>query len=85
MVSITHSSQGFRKCGIHPLNPGEVSDRQLAPSQAVTYTSQSEAVKPVAGEPSSLCDSGLFTPEQRMIFERQFQEGYDIKDPESRG
>ena len=62
-----------------------MSDRQLAPSQAVTYTSQSEAVKPVAGEPSSLCDSGLFTPEQRMIFERQFQEGYDIKDPESRG
>ena len=26
---------GFRKCGIHPLNPGEVSDRQLAPSKAV--------------------------------------------------
>ena len=76
---------GFRKCCIHPFNTGEVSDRQLAPSQAVTYTSQSEAVKPVAGEPSSLCDSGLFTPEQRMIFERQFQEGYDIKDPESRG
>jgi len=73
---------GFRKCGIHPLNPGEVSDRQLAPSRAVIYTSQSEAVKPVAGEPSSLSDSGLFTPEQRMIFERRFQEGYDIKDPE---
>jgi len=24
---------GFRKCCIHPFNPGEVSDRQLAPSQ----------------------------------------------------
>ena len=25
---------GFRKCGIYPLNPGEISDRQLAPSHA---------------------------------------------------
>ena len=26
---------GFKKCGVHPLNPGEVKDRQLAPSKAV--------------------------------------------------
>ena len=33
---------GFKKCGIHPLNPGEVSDRQLCPSKAVTCSSQPE-------------------------------------------
>ena len=27
---------GFKKCGIQPLNPGEVSDRSLAPSKAVS-------------------------------------------------
>lgn len=27
---------GFKKCGISPLNPGAISDRQLAPSKAVT-------------------------------------------------
>ncbi len=26
---------GFKKCGIYPLNPGEIIDRQLAPSKAV--------------------------------------------------
>ena len=25
---------GFKKCGIYPINPSEVSDRQLAPSKA---------------------------------------------------
>ena len=29
---------GFKKCGIYPLNPGEVTDRQLAPS--TVFTSQ---------------------------------------------
>jgi hypothetical protein len=26
---------GFKKAGIYPFNPGEVSDRQLAPSKAL--------------------------------------------------
>ena len=33
---------GFKKCGIHPLNPGEVKNRQLAPSKAVHFK-QSES------------------------------------------
>ena len=32
--TLLNTLSGFKKCGIHPLNPGEVSDRQLAPSKA---------------------------------------------------
>ena len=37
-------SSGFKKCGVYPLNPGEVSDRQLAPSKAVTSSLQPECL-----------------------------------------
>jgi len=30
-------TSGFKKCGIHPPNPGKVKDRQLAPSKAVHF------------------------------------------------
>ena len=37
----------FKKCGIYPINPGEVSDQRLAPAKAVQQqsgeTKQSEA------------------------------------------
>jgi len=26
---------GFKKCGVYPLNPGEITDRQITPSSAV--------------------------------------------------
>ena len=97
---------GFKKCGIHPLNPGEVSDRQLAPSKAVTYSSQPECLpKPEAstvsetsevhksaptkslhGSTSTQCSSNgshkLFTLEQHKLFQRRFEDGYDLKDTE---
>ena len=97
---------GFKKCGIHPLNPGEVSDRQLAPSKAVTYSSQPECLpKPKAstvsetsevhksaptkslhGSTSTQCSSNgshkLFTLEQHKLFQRRFEDGYDLKDTE---
>ena len=31
----SHILSGFKKCGIHPLNPGKMSDQQLAPSKPV--------------------------------------------------
>ena len=34
-VTPVNIMSGFRKCGIHPLNPGVIDDRQTAPSQAV--------------------------------------------------
>ena len=52
------------------MNPGEISDRQLAPSKATG--SQGECQTP--GSP-------LFTKEKEL-FQRHHEENYDIKDPE---
>ena len=57
---------GFKKAGIFPFNPGEVSDRQLAPSKALK-------------KPTSEAHS--FSPEQIKLFEQWFKEGYDLPDP----
>ena len=57
------------KCGIYPINPGEVRDRQLAPSKAFQpqkpsqVGSESEKIKQL--EPSSdspVAGKELFTP-----------------------
>ena len=56
---------GFKKAGIYPFNPGEVSDRQLAPSKALT--------KPTPPVPT-------FSPEQIALFEVRYAEGYDVQD-----
>ena len=56
----------LRKAGIYPFNPGEVSDRQLAPSKALK--------KPI-------CEAPSFSPEQVKLFEQRFEEGYDVPGP----
>ena len=56
---------GFKKTGIYPFNPGEVSDRQLAPSMALR--------KPMPQVPT-------FSPEQTAQFEVRYKEGYDVQD-----
>jgi len=63
---------GFRKCGIYPLNPGEISDRQLPPSHAF--------VKPASDlKPVSKLDE--ITPEQEKLYQKRHEEGYDLDDP----
>ena len=42
---------GFKKCGIYPLNPGEVTDQQIAPSKA-TEQPQSVSVPSPSNNPS---------------------------------
>ena len=59
---------GFKKCGIFPLNPGEVTDRQLAPSKAVC----SRDVTP---------NPPLFSKEKEELFRKRYEEKYDIPDP----
>ena len=59
---------GFRKCGIYPLNPGQTSDRQLAPSHAF--------IKP---KPVSILDE--ITPEQEKLYQKRYEEGFDLDDP----
>lgn len=63
---------GFRKCGIYPLNPGQISDRQLAPSHA--FVKLKSDLKPV----SKLND---FTPEQEKLYQKHYEEGYNLNDP----
>lgn len=60
---------GFKKCGIHPLDPGEVNDRQLAPSKAL-HAEKSQPDK----EPNN-----LFTRKQESVYERRIK-GYDVND-----
>lgn len=65
---------GFRKCGIQPFNPGEVGDRALNPSKGITPVPVEEAKE----------DSPPFSPEKIELFEKRFEEGYDVDDPEYR-
>ena len=67
LFTLVNILSGFRKCGIFL---GAVSDRQLTPSRALRAGRESE-------EPTS----PPFTPEQDALYERRFQEGYDIPDP----
>ena len=57
---------GFKEAGIYPFNPGEVSDRQLAPSKALK--------KQTSPAPT-------YSQEQVQLFEQRYSEGYDLPDP----
>ena len=61
-------SRGFR---IYPLNPGEISDRQLKPSHAFRPATDSKSVS----------KADKFTPEQEKLYQKRYEEGYDLDDP----
>ena len=61
---------GFRKCGLQPFNPGEVSDRQLGPSKGVTPS-------PNPQQDTHCQESPPFSPEKIALFEKRYQEGYN--------
>ena len=63
---------GFKKCGIYPINPGEVDDRQLVPSKSINP--QNDKIS----EPSS---ESIFTTEEETLYARRYKEGYDLLDP----
>ena len=74
---------GFKKCGIFPINPGEVTDRQIAPSKAFRHQTSEPSMQseePVA-EPTSNPSSPLFSPEKEALFRKRYEEHYDIDDP----
>ena len=66
-VTPVNAMSGFKKCRIYPLNPGEISDRQLAPSRPFAHSASD----------SSLVDKS-FSPEQEKIYQQSFEEGYDV-------
>ena len=84
-VTPVNIMSGFKKIGAFPLNPGEVTDRYLAPSKAL-YKPQNESLdSSSASNASSPRDNSLpekrkFTPEQCKLYEMRFSEGYDLPD-----
>ena len=67
---------GFKKCGVYPLNPGEITDRQIAPSK-LRYSAQ-------AGSEKSLSPvvQGSGIEDLNSFFQTRFEEGYDVYDSE---
>ena len=70
---------GFKKTGIYPFNPSSVDDRQLVPSNALSNTPNSSQEQPISeGEVQPM----LFSPEKEILFQKRFEEGYDVQDEE---
>ena len=60
---------------MYPLNPGEVSDRQLAPSKALC--SQPQSCNTTSDSPPG---SPLFSSEQVPLYEKHYEKKYDLLD-----
>lgn len=69
---------GFKKCGIHPLNPGEVKDRQLAPAKAVR-PDQQQLTPTDAPEKADASQTKNWSPETVALYQLRFEEGYDLE------
>ena len=63
---------GFKKTGISPFNPSAVDDRMLAPAKVF---------KPTNDDSSSYTRNTSFSTEQHSLFEKRFNEEYDVQDP----
>lgn len=68
---------GFKKCGIYPLNPGQISDRQTAPSKALAQ----EQATPARNDREPSAVESVFTPEEEEKYKQRYEEGYDLNDP----
>ena len=64
---------GFKKSGVFPLNPGAISEQQIAPSLALKTPAKSS---------DSSSEPALFSPEKEVIFKKRYEEHYDLRDPE---
>ena len=85
---------GFKKSGISPLNPSEVSDRMLTPAaifKPSSDASSSSSLTPPTASSSSLtpptASSSPLTPptfsdEQSALYEKRLREGYNVHDPQ---
>ena len=73
---------GFKKCGVYPLNPGEVTDRQIAPSNAVCLANKSDGVSTSPSDSADAKSSCNLHSDRDSVFKRRFEEGYGIFDEE---
>ena len=72
---------GFKKCGVYPLNPGEVTDCQIAPSKAVRLMEKSDSVSMSSLESQKHVSHDI-DPDRESLFQKCYQEGYDLDDEE---
>ena len=67
------------KAGIYPINPSEVTDRQIAPSKPFQQL-QTEASQDGSASDNPTNDS-LFSPDKVELYKKRYEEGYDLDDP----
>ena len=70
---------GFKKTGIYPINPSEVTDRQIAPSKPFKQL-QTESSQDGSASDNPTTDS-LFSPDKVELYKKHYKEGYDLDDP----
>jgi len=58
---------GFKKCGIFPLNPSQVTDRQLMPSVGVKPKQKDVDPSAEKERPVSDASGPLFSPEKEVL------------------
>ena len=77
---------GFKKSGICPLNPKEINDQQMAPSKAFHVTEKhlhlEESSCPPHSDSSASASAVQASSSQVAMFQRRYEEGYDVFDPE---
>ena len=70
---------GFKKTGIYPINPSEVTDRQIAPSKPFKQL-QTESSQDGSASDDPTTDS-LFSPDKVELYKKHYKEGYNLDDP----
>ena len=73
---------GFKKCGVYPLNPGEITDRQIAPSNT-TFCSKKDRVSQMVNEfELDVSTQQQSNDEKESLYRKRYDEGYDVLDDE---
>ena len=82
---------GFRRCGVYPFNPHAIdcSISRDNPEASLTIShggeNEMESKKPEDGENSDEQEkskSTTFSKEQEQLYQRRYEEGYDLMDPQ---
>ena len=67
---------GFKKCGIFPINPSEISDGQIGPSKVVCCHARADT------DADDITTSPLVTPEKEDLYKERYEEEYNVDDPD---
>ena len=79
-VTPVNIMSGFRKTGVYPLNPGQITDRQTAPSKALCASEESSENSSASSPCGSTSTHASET--QERLFQTRYEEGCDVYDAE---